>query len=140
VATLELCDLCAGKVKTRMAHIDLRGQLKNFIGPLPPAPEGFKYKDDADKNSYGKVTYKKVWDEYGRIISEAKFIDPPKRYKEVSINYDLCENCFDKFVLMLESIKKQYHLEATEINLIEDNSFKYKNPFLGLLGEPEDDD
>lgn len=137
MAILQLCDLCGGNSKFSLGSIHLRGKLKNF-DKLPAAPDGFKYKEEAIKNSEGTISYKKVWDHFGRVVSETKYITPPKKFKEAEIRYDLCENCFDKFVMMLETIKKQNHLEQTEINLIEDKMYSF-NPFFKTLGYYEDD-
>ena len=138
MATLELCDLCGGKSKYSLASIFLRGKLKQYK-TLPTVPEGFKYKEEPLKNSEGTISYKKVWDHFGHIVSETKYITPPKKFKEAEIKYDLCENCFDKFVMMLETIKKQNHLEKTEINLIEDRSY-WSNPFFKQIGYDEEED
>lgn len=138
MATIDLCDLCGGKVKVRTSSIKMQGQIKQFHGAPPPPPDGFKYSDEQQKNSHGKISYKKVWDHFGNLVSETKYIEPPKRYKAVEVGYDLCENCFDKFILMFETIKKQYHLEKTEMKLIEED-YGWHNPFLGLLGAPEDE-
>lgn len=142
MATLELCDLCGGKSKFSLGSIMLRGKLKNYHGSLPVCPDGFKYKEEPLKNAEGHISYQKVWDHYGRVVSETKYITPPKKWKEAEIKYDICESCFDKFCMMLESIKRQNHLQTTEINLIEDRSYSY-NPFfkaLGYSGDDEDDE
>lgn len=137
MATIELCDMCAGKAKSALSSISLRGKLPAFKGQAPELPQGFRYSDEVEKNKFGKMSYKKVWDEYGRIISETRYIERPKKWKEIEISYDLCELCFEKFIAMLESIKRQYHLEQTEVNLIEDKT--WKNPF-SLLGYNDDDE
>lgn len=134
MATIELCDLCGGKAKHSLASVTLRGHIAQYKGNQPPpAPDGFKYKEDDISNGFGKVSYEKVWDAVGRVIKETKYITPPKKWKEVEIKYDLCENCFDKFLLLLQSIKRKYHLQDTEIKLIEDKNI-FHNPFFGLLG------
>jgi hypothetical protein len=140
MATIELCDLCAGKAKHSLASIKLRGSIAQYKGSQPPPPpDGFKYNTDALSDAGGKISYEKVWDAVGRVMKETKYITPPKKWKRVEISYDLCENCFDKFCLMLQSIKNKYHLQETEIKLIEDKNY-WNNPFLGLLGHNEDED
>ena len=75
MATLELCDLCGGKVKTSPGSISLRGQVMLFKGPVPPPPAGFKYAEDYDKNSHGKISYQKVWDHFGNVVKEIRMIE-----------------------------------------------------------------
>lgn len=140
MATIELCDLCNGKAKRELASINLRGTIPAFKGPIPPPPPGFKYNAEDVKNSSGKITYEKVWDHFGSVLKETRYIQPPKKFKGIEVKYDLCELCFEKFLFMLESIKKKYHLEATEMKLIEDNNNFWRNPFLGLIGPDEDYD
>ena len=140
MATIELCDLCGGKSKRALCSVTLRGSLPAFKnGVIPAPPDGFKYHEDSLKNSFGKVTYEKVWDNVGRVIKETKYIQAPKKFKALEIDYDLCELCFEKFMVLLETIKKKYHLEQTEMRLIEDKSNVWGNPFLAL-GGPEDED
>ena len=140
MATYKVCDLCASKAKRELCSLQLNGNIMAFKGEMPPAPPGFKYQMPEDSNKYGKVTYQKVWDNLGKVIKETRFFEVPKRYKGISINYDLCELCTEKFIALLESIKRKYHLEDTEIKMIEDQSSWY-NPFLGLLGhDPMDDE
>lgn len=116
MATLELCDLCNSKVKRQFTRVSIVGKVQLYEGNPPPPPEGFKYREDEDKAG---VRLMKVWDEFGKYKGMVQYLDKPKKVKEVSISYDLCETCGQKLVGMLESLRRHYHLEEKEIAVLE---------------------
>ena len=117
MATLELCDLCNSKVKRDFIRLFLNGKIQLFEGSPPPAPDGFKYAEDESEK--GK-SYKKVWDHFGRLVSETYYLPIPKKHRDIEIRYDICEMCAQRLIAMFEDIRQRYHLEQKEIKLLDE--------------------
>lgn len=136
MATLELCDLCNGKVKRDFIKVEITGSIQLYEGNPPELPKGFKYRE-------GETATKrlmKTWDAFGNYQGAVEFVDKPPKHKHMRITYELCENCGQKLANMLEGLRRQYHLENKEVELI-GNPSKAQWPFFGgLLGYDEGED
>ena len=126
MATLELCDLCNGKIKQEFFYIKLQGKLTLIDGEVPPPPEGFKYVEDSNRKGEGIV---KSWDSFGNYLGQVQFVRKPEKEKKVSINYEVCESCAQKLMNMLETLRRHYHLESKKIEFIGGEQIGFRSLF-----------
>ena len=128
MAKLSLCDLCNGKVKRDFIEVSIRGRVQLYDGEPPPPPPGFSYREESNKSKLVKI-----WDEFGRYQGTIQYCDKPQKDKRIQVGYELCEGCGQKLMGLLETLRRKYHLEQKEIELME---HKPVNPF-SVLGYDE---
>ena len=136
MAVIKKCDLCNGVVKKKFNEIIMQGEIETWEGRMPPAPEGFKYRENESEK--GK-SFIKVWDQYGKVVHELRLIKKPEKWKRVRVSYEICSTCLQKFLGILEHLRQHYHLEQKEIEVIE-RPWKWPQlPFFGMdLDDGED--
>jgi len=131
MATLELCDLCGGKVQREFVNLTMRGRMQMYDGKPPEPPAGFKYAENETENC---KTFIKTWDAYGKVISEIRMMPKPPKWRQIQVKYDLCEDCSSKMMMLLEQLRSKYHLEQKEIQMLD---APRQNPWF-MLGFDED--
>ena len=133
MAILELCDLCAGKSSNKLAEVVITGVVDlSENKELPTLPVGFKYRDETTPPGL-KITSR--WSNLGKI-EEIEFVNRPETSKKIRVTYDLCGDCLDKLVKMLETMRQHYHLEKKKVELLD---YKEHNPFKLLGFDPDED-